>query len=104
MNCPNCKSPINDNAAVCEWCGSSIKIEIENSLSELDKELLSMAAQKLDAVKLYRKKTGLGLKESKDYVDNLFATHLNVKKGCLSVLLIVFTISTVTSIITSLIF
>jgi len=24
MNCPKCKNPIEDNAAVCEWCGAEI--------------------------------------------------------------------------------
>ena len=23
MNCPKCKNPIDDNATVCEWCGTS---------------------------------------------------------------------------------
>ena len=31
MNCPNCKNPIQDNANECEWCGSEIIFEPNNS-------------------------------------------------------------------------
>jgi hypothetical protein len=24
MNCPNCKNPVDENVALCEWCGSSM--------------------------------------------------------------------------------
>ncbi|MCL2328128.1 MAG: DUF4234 domain-containing protein [Bacteroidetes bacterium] len=28
MNCPKCKSPVNNNATTCEWCGNALVIEI----------------------------------------------------------------------------
>jgi ribosomal protein L7/L12 len=57
-----------------------------SDLSELDREILSMSHDKLAAVKLYKDKTGVDLKEAKDYVDNLFGESLpNNNKGCLAV-------------------
>jgi hypothetical protein len=32
MLCPKCKNPINDNAAVCEWCGSVTGIYKNNDV------------------------------------------------------------------------
>ena len=108
MNCPKCKNPIEDNATICEWCGSNIKIETKNSLSDLNQELLSMSQNKLAAVKFYHEKTGSGLKQAKDYVDNLFAKNFpnnyiqgNKKGGCFSIILILFIAGTVASVITS---
>ncbi len=48
------------------------KNKTKNS-KEIDKKILELVADKqlLQAVKLYKDETGLGLKESKDYVDNL---------------------------------
>lgn len=50
------------------------KIKSKNS-KEIDKRILEFLAdkQKLQAVKFYKDETGLGLKESKDYVDALEA-------------------------------
>jgi hypothetical protein len=42
---------------------------------EADVLELMKAQQKLQAVKLYRQQTGVGLKESKDFVEALAAKH-----------------------------
>ncbi|NLL30092.1 MAG: DNA-binding protein [Clostridiales bacterium] len=50
------------------------KIKLSNIDSkEIDKELKSLITKgkKIQAIKLYREVTGLGLKESKEYVDSL---------------------------------
>ena len=46
---------------------------MSNLPSELDNEILELCRQgkKLDAIKLHKDATGIGLKESKDYVDKL---------------------------------
>ncbi|TND07145.1 MAG: 50S ribosomal protein L7/L12 [Bacteroidetes bacterium] len=54
-------------------------------MSKLDERLLDLCRQgnKLEAVKQYRNATGQGLKESKDYVDQLAKAHgIEFKGGC----------------------
>ena len=49
-----------------------------SSLSTLDKTVINLMkdGRKLQAVKLYKDETGLGLRESKDYCDNLQAKYI----------------------------
>lgn len=49
-------------------------------ITNLDDQLKSLIVQgrKLEAIKLYKDKTGLGLKECKDYIDDLAAADLNI--------------------------
>jgi ribosomal protein L7/L12 len=78
MNCPNCKNPIENNNVTCEWCGFSLQCEEKHS--SLDSELLDIikTGGKLQAVKTHRKRTGVGLKESKKYVDELYAQNKHI--------------------------
>jgi len=60
------------------------------------------AGRKIDAIKIYREATGMGLKEAKDWIDALIATlkekeperfsQLGVSKGCASAALLVATL------------
>ena len=61
--------------------------------SSFEDEIVSLLEQgkKILAIKLYREKTGVGLKESKDFIDALAADRRIVvppKSGCLGVLLL----------------
>ena len=61
--------------------------------SSFEDEILSLLkqGQKIRAIKLYREKTGVGLKESKDFIDALAADQHIVaasKSGCLGVVLL----------------
>lgn len=58
--------------------------------AELDPELLPLlqAGKKIDAIKLYRERTGLGLAESKQAVEAIAARHgIATGGGCAGVLL-----------------
>ncbi|HEY6160305.1 MAG TPA: CFI-box-CTERM domain-containing protein, partial [Bacteroidia bacterium] len=61
----------------CRYCGAALfsekaplDVPEKNSLDEKVLELVK-AERRLEAVKLYKDSTGLGLKEAKDYVDAL---------------------------------
>jgi ribosomal protein L7/L12 len=60
---------------------------------DVDQQILDLmaAGQKIAAIKLYRERTGAGLKEAKDAVEGLAARHGIVaqnKTGCFGVLLL----------------
>lgn len=93
MNCPTCKNPIQSNSKECEWCGNIIIKEPVNSAlnpsdsnPNLDFQLLELCRKghKLAAVKLKKDHSSMGLKEAKDYIDNLCL--INIKEmpssGC----------------------
>lgn len=56
---------------------------MQNLPSSLDNDILELCRQglKLKAVKLHKDATGMGLRESKDYVDQLAARHGIVTPG-----------------------
>ena len=65
----------------------------ESSDSPFESTILSLLkqGQKIAAIKLYRKKTGVGLKEAKDFIEALAADQHIVavsKAGCLGVVLL----------------
>ncbi len=65
----------------------------ESATSPFENEILSLLKQgrKIEAIKLYREKTGVGLKEAKDFIDALAADqHIGTpsKSGCLGVVLL----------------
>lgn len=76
MLCPKCKNPIENNAAVCEWCGFVLrevkeKPKQENTISEpLNEEILSLCKQgrAKEAIFLHQKNRGTSFSESKRYV------------------------------------
>ena len=93
LDCPNCGAPLEvhpgDSAVICGHCGSDIRITSDRSaipffhssadqrpeidLAAIHRELA--AGRKIQAVKLVREQTGLGLKESLEYVEALEKTE-----------------------------
>ena len=84
MICDKCKNPINDNSAVCEWCGAScVSSKVNNATESIfsndDAELLSLC-KKLrikDAILLCQKNNGLPRYESIEYVKKLYYFSTN---------------------------
>ncbi|HUF40288.1 MAG TPA: hypothetical protein VMN57_17325 [Anaerolineales bacterium] len=93
LDCPNCGAPLQvhpgDSAVTCSHCGSDIRITSDREavpffgasserpqgvdLAAVRRELA--AGRKINAVKLVREQTGLGLKESLEYVEALEDTE-----------------------------
>ena len=82
-----------------QWKPGEVKATVirnEDELNEVDREVIRIyvSGQYLNAVKYYKDVQKIGLKEAKDYVDNLAIKHniQNVKptnsKGCLGIVLI----------------
>lgn len=93
--CPFCNESNPAEVGVCKKCGNTIPRDEspEGELSEFDKTILGLmkGGKKIEAIKLYREKTGLGLKEAKDAVEALAAKYgiQSQGLGCASVLLLV---------------
>jgi hypothetical protein len=94
--CPFCNEPNPSDVGLCKKCGNTIPLEepevsLGGDLSDFEKEILGLmkGGKKIEAIKLYRQKTGFGLKESKDAVDALAAKYGIESKGvgCASVIL-----------------
>jgi ribosomal protein L7/L12 len=91
--CPFCNESNPADVGVCKKCGGVIPKEEmpQGELSDIDKEILMLlkGAKKIEAIKLYREKTGLGLKEAKDAVEALGAKYgIDCKGvGCAGVIL-----------------
>ncbi len=95
--CPACGEENPPGVGLYKRCGSQIPMQEdahpEVAPGSLEEQILGLlrGRKKIDAVKLYREKTGAGLKEAKDAVETL-ATKYNVNPsgaGCAGVLLIV---------------
>lgn len=102
--CPFCNESNPAGVGLCKKCGGVIPQEEspveqpplgilpEGELSELDKQILSLmkGQKKIEAIKLYRAKTGLGLVEAKEAVEALAARYGIESKGagCAGVLLL----------------
>ncbi len=96
--CPNCDHENPDAADRCESCGAPLTEDSADSASGEPDENTELARQiaealqkggKIHAIKLYRKATGVGLKEAKDAVEALAARHgIQPKSGCAGVLLL----------------
>jgi hypothetical protein len=87
LDCPNCGAPLGvapgDTAVVCSHCGSDIRITSDRSAvpffhtearhgPQVDQAAVRRAlaaGRKIDAVKLVREQTGLGLKEALETVE-----------------------------------
>ena len=95
--CPSCGEDNPPGVGLCKHCGGPISME-EDTLPEvppgsLEEQILGLlrARKKIEAVKLYREKTGAGLKKAVLAVETLAKQH-NVAPsgpGCAGVLLIV---------------
>jgi hypothetical protein len=90
----------------CEKCGAELPVDrveprhgaVRQSLSGLDAEIADLIVKhgKIAAIKRYREATGLGLKESKDAVEQLAASAGLASRGgqgCGSVILLAATVS-----------
>ena len=97
---PQCNFCDHDNPAgdnVCAKCGAELPGAMEREQSPapeqnpggLEQEVLAIlkGGTKIEAIKVYRQRTGVGLKEAKDAVEALAARYGVVSKsGCAGVL------------------
>jgi hypothetical protein len=95
--CPSCGEENPSGVGLCKHCGGPISMT-EDAHPEvvpgsLEEQLLGLlrAGKTMDAVKLYREKTGDGLREAVTALETLAKQHQLIKSrvGCTGVLLIV---------------
>lgn len=101
--CPECQCENPEGTPLCRECGAALPTPLaEEPAAEAvpepspeDAELLGLlnAGQKISAIKLYRERHGVGLKEAKDAVEALAAQHGIVphSSGCAGVVLLAVT-------------
>lgn len=71
--------------------GATLPIPEQRDFSNKEDEIASLLEQgrKIEAIKLYRKQTGAGLKEAKDAVEGIaLQREITMKPGCLGVVLV----------------
>lgn len=69
--CRCCKARISDEAATCPACGQPEPARgAPWEAWHAEARALTAAGKKINAIKLVREKTGLGLKEAKDLVES----------------------------------
>lgn len=69
-SCPNCRSEVSDSARFCESCGASLTSASQHHDSYLHQvRALVLGGQKIEAIKVYREATGVGLAEAKSAVE-----------------------------------
>lgn len=91
-SCPKCNGEILTGVRICPQCGHDLAVLVDRSVQEQIRSLL-LQGQKIEAIKIYREATGLGLKESKDAVE-IVESELRssaqlppkTKSGCLAML------------------
>jgi ribosomal protein L7/L12 len=100
--CPECGHENELGTPLCQKCGATIPAPVESTeaaepkpeVSPEDQELLDLVSggKKISAIKLYRERTGKGLKEAKDAVEALAREHgiasQTVKAGCSGMVLL----------------
>lgn len=95
--CPRCGWNLFSESDYCEYCGAKISNFVQGEMGKsphkseypnfLTGRILSILKQgkgnKLQAVKIYKEETGVGLKKAKEYVDRLFEeNHIGPNSGC----------------------
>ena len=70
-NCPSCNGPNSPGTTLCRSCGASIP-ESGTLTADLEREVRSLLDQgkKIEAVKVYKDRTGASLKDAKDAVES----------------------------------
>lgn len=66
--CPKCNGEIPSGVRICPHCGRDLAMIADRSVQDQIRSLL-LEGKKIEAIKIYREATGLGLKESKDAVE-----------------------------------
>ncbi len=95
-NCPACGATRDAEARFCSSCGTELTYESDTTSegAEWEADVLTLASRgkKIEAIKLYREATGVGLKEAKEAVEALMSEQGidSPGSGCASVLLAVF--------------
>src|SRR5690242_12479749 len=81
--CPRCSGLITAGDETCPKCGKSLEEAPPTAaLSPLEERLLGLLrqGQKIEAIKVCRAETNVGLKEAKDFVE-LLATRHGIPQG-----------------------
>ena len=90
IQCPSCGAPLDYSYGVeeinCQNCGNIITVDPyeHTHLPDYEQDIVRVlrTGKYVDAVKMVRHRSGLGLKESKQYVDRLAARHrISVSAG-----------------------
>jgi len=73
VRCTFCDHKNPSGATRCAECGAELLASSEPRSDSVDERLIALVrnGQKIEAIKLYREKTGAGLKEAKDAVEAL---------------------------------
>jgi hypothetical protein len=110
--CPFCDHFNRTDATVCEKCKAPLSARVADTPAveappkppapepgTLDDNILSLmkGGKKIEAIKLYRARAGMDLKEAKQYVDSLAAKHgVNPAGGCGGAVLLILTLGAMT--------
>ena len=87
--CRNCNYDVHHSIGQCPHCGAPM----DKPTADVEQQVRSLLdqGQKLEAIKLYKEQTGVGLAEAKQAVESLAASHGLVpqRAGCLGVVAVV---------------
>ena len=90
--CPACHQPVPPFTTACPYCGEACAQPAGSDMEQFERELTQLVAdgRKLEAIKQYRERTGCGLRDSKEAVEQLAVRQGVITKssGCASVLLL----------------
>jgi hypothetical protein len=85
--CPECGAENPSGVGICKSCGSRIPLEESTSPDvvpgSLEEELLGLlkSGKKIEAIKLFRQKAGVDLKEAHDAIQILMREHNIAQSG-----------------------
>jgi len=79
MFCSNCGKEINQSSDFCSYCGERNNLKVKSSEVPSQKDTVDLNAiiekygnAKINAIKMLKARTGLGLKEAKEIMDVAF--------------------------------